>query len=128
MKSTFELSLARLASISAAASSAYAAPPIRSRTLRAARFVPSADLSEPAGTFWDEKHAYETGGEGGIRTHVRVSPKHAFQACAFSHSATSPLGNPEEGLRLKTREQVLSAGCLHSTSNGSWERNHDRHE
>ncbi len=30
------------------------------------------------------------GGEGGIRTHVRVSPKHAFQACAFSHSATSP--------------------------------------
>src|SRR5215469_4898915 len=31
-----------------------------------------------------------TGGEGGIRTHVRVSPKHAFQACAFNHSATSP--------------------------------------
>ena len=31
------------------------------------------------------------GGEGGIRTHVRVSPKHAFQACAFNHSATSPL-------------------------------------
>jgi hypothetical protein len=30
------------------------------------------------------------GGEGGIRTLVRVSPKHAFQACAFSHSATSP--------------------------------------
>src|SRR5690242_6945049 len=31
-----------------------------------------------------------TGGESGIRTHVRVSPKHAFQACAFSHSAISP--------------------------------------
>jgi hypothetical protein len=30
------------------------------------------------------------GGESGIRTHVRVSPKHAFQACAFSHSAISP--------------------------------------
>jgi hypothetical protein len=29
-------------------------------------------------------------GESGIRTHVRVSPKHAFQACAFSHSAISP--------------------------------------
>jgi hypothetical protein len=32
----------------------------------------------------------KTGGESGIRTHVRVSPKHAFQACAFSHSAISP--------------------------------------
>ena len=30
------------------------------------------------------------GGESGIRTHVRVAPKHAFQACAFSHSAISP--------------------------------------
>ena len=30
------------------------------------------------------------GGETGIRTQVRVSPKHAFQACAFSHSAISP--------------------------------------
>src|SRR6202171_6379865 len=30
------------------------------------------------------------GGERGIRTHVRVSPKHAFQACAFNHSAISP--------------------------------------
>ena len=30
------------------------------------------------------------GGESGIRTRVRVSPKHAFQACAFSHSAISP--------------------------------------
>ena len=31
------------------------------------------------------------GGESGIRTHVRVSPKHAFQACAFNHSAISPV-------------------------------------
>ncbi len=30
------------------------------------------------------------GGEGGIRTLVRVTPKHAFQACALSRSATSP--------------------------------------
>jgi hypothetical protein len=35
----------------------------------------------------------ETGGEGGIRTLDTVSRIHAFQACAFSHSATSPLGN-----------------------------------
>ena len=29
-------------------------------------------------------------GEGGIRTHVTGKGKHAFQACAFDHSATSP--------------------------------------
>ena len=32
----------------------------------------------------------EAGGGSGIRTHVTVSRKHAFQACAFSHSATPP--------------------------------------
>jgi hypothetical protein len=32
----------------------------------------------------------QAGGEGGIRTHVAVSRKHAFQACSFSHSDTSP--------------------------------------
>ncbi len=30
------------------------------------------------------------GGENGIRTHDTVSRIHAFQACAFNHSATSP--------------------------------------
>jgi hypothetical protein len=30
------------------------------------------------------------GGEGGIRTHETVARLHAFQACAFDHSATSP--------------------------------------
>ena len=30
------------------------------------------------------------GGENGIRTHERESSLHAFQACAFNHSATSP--------------------------------------
>ena len=29
----------------------------------------------------------KNGGENGIRTHERVSPLHAFQACAFNHSA-----------------------------------------
>jgi hypothetical protein len=33
---------------------------------------------------------YCIGGGSGIRTHVTVSRKHAFQACAFSHSATPP--------------------------------------
>src|SRR5215831_2290447 len=32
----------------------------------------------------------KAGGGSGIRTHVTVSRKHAFQACAFSHSATPP--------------------------------------
>ena len=30
------------------------------------------------------------GGEGGIRTLVTLASNHAFQACAFNHSATSP--------------------------------------
>src|SRR2546423_4623658 len=33
---------------------------------------------------------WKYGGESGIRTHVTLSSKHAFQACAFSHSAISP--------------------------------------
>src|ERR1700739_2522864 len=32
----------------------------------------------------------DNGGERGIRTLDRVSPIHAFQACAFNHSAISP--------------------------------------
>ncbi len=32
----------------------------------------------------------EWNGEGGIRTHGRCYPTHAFQACSFSHSDTSP--------------------------------------
>jgi hypothetical protein len=32
----------------------------------------------------------KAGGESGIRTHGRVSPTHAFQACSFNHSDISP--------------------------------------
>jgi hypothetical protein len=32
----------------------------------------------------------EPGGEGGIRTRGGVTPTHAFQACSFGHSDTSP--------------------------------------
>src|SRR5207248_3082736 len=46
------------------------------------------------------------GGESGIRTHVRVSPKHAFQACAFSHSAISP------ALIGKRCEEQIAGGNL----------------
>src|SRR5229473_6537160 len=31
-----------------------------------------------------------SGGEGGIRTHGRISPTHAFQACSLNRSDTSP--------------------------------------
>jgi len=34
--------------------------------------------------------AFVNGGEGGIRTPVTCYRKHAFQACGFSHSPTSP--------------------------------------
>jgi hypothetical protein len=34
--------------------------------------------------------AMERGGEGGIRTLGKVTPTHAFQACSFSLSDTSP--------------------------------------
>ena len=30
------------------------------------------------------------GGEGGIRTHGPIAGTHAFQACRFDHSRTSP--------------------------------------
>ncbi len=35
----------------------------------------------------------DIGGEGGIRTLDTLSSTHAFQACAFNHSATSPAGS-----------------------------------
>ena len=34
---------------------------------------------------------YVIGGEDEIRTHGTIAGTHAFQACAFNHSATSPL-------------------------------------
>ena len=37
-----------------------------------------------------ERPGKRTGGESGIRTHDTLTGIHAFQACAFSHSAISP--------------------------------------
>ena len=34
---------------------------------------------------------FEYGGENGIRTHERIAPLHAFQACALNRSAISPV-------------------------------------
>ena len=38
----------------------------------------------------------ENGGEGGIRTHGRISPTHAFQACSLNRSDTSPHASRNE--------------------------------
>src|SRR4051794_39725273 len=45
-----------------------------------------------AGSLAEGERNFRTGGERGIRTLDRVSPIHAFQACAFNHSAISPSG------------------------------------
>ena len=50
------------------------------------------------------------GGEGGIRTLERDKPLHAFQACAFSHSATSPeLDHASLGVILKAAHSTQQA-------------------
>ena len=49
------------------------------------------------------KNFVETRGEREIRTPVRVSPKHAFQACTLNHSDTSPFYRVgDERLELPT--------------------------
>lgn len=44
--------------------------------------------------FWEKLHSSVEfyGGQTGIRTLETVSRLHTFQACAFDHSATCPLG------------------------------------
>ena len=50
--------------------------------------MPFDVLADLLGSYFQGIRKY--GGESGIRTHVTLSSKHAFQACAFSHSAISP--------------------------------------
>jgi hypothetical protein len=56
----------------------------------------------------------QVGGDGGIRTHDRVTPIHTFQACAFDHSATSPhcfsAAHPL-GVKLRFRKGALHGMC-----------------
>jgi hypothetical protein len=62
--------------------------------------------------FADEQ---ENGGRKGIRTLVTLSRKHAFQACAFNHSATLPqlfqVGAPKcaPGTGAAYRSNVIAA-------------------
>src|SRR5690242_9588132 len=55
----------------------------------------------------------DVGGGSGIRTHVTVSRKHAFQACAFSHSATPPNFSTAHPFYMRTRRVrvALPRGC-----------------
>ena len=59
-------------------------PTVPLRAQRFSRPSRSATLAPLRWSYW------LIGGEGGIRTHGRVSPTHAFQACSLSHSDTSP--------------------------------------
>jgi hypothetical protein len=60
--------------------------------------------------FWmsAEPRGPVSGGGGGIRTHVTVSRKHAFQACAFSHSATPPYQLAQR--RMPTAQTACAGG------------------
>jgi hypothetical protein len=46
------------------------------------------------------------GGGSGIRTRDRVSPMHAFQACAFNRSATPPVATLKPMPRVRETSQV----------------------
>jgi hypothetical protein len=55
------------------------------------------------------KGAENNGGEGGIRTHGRISPTHAFQACSLNRSDTSPeyVDNLAESSETRMRRGAL---------------------
>src|SRR5215471_4214231 len=57
---------------------------LRRDRLRLSMSSPDPDEARPKGRA-------KSGGESGIRTHGRVSPTHAFQACSLNHSDISPL-------------------------------------
>ena len=50
----------------------------------------------------------ENGGERGIRTLDTVSRIHAFQACAFNHSATSPHWNERNIHKIIQRSSIVT--------------------
>ena len=55
----------------------------------------------------------KNGGERGIRTLETVSRLHAFQACAFNHSATSPfIYDLEEFCDIQLMPQILNLHFL----------------
>jgi hypothetical protein len=67
----------------------------------------------------------KNGGGSGIRTHVTVSRKHAFQACAFSHSATPPDQTFFTG-RISLHQSATRAFALQTTFLTSHRKGRDR--
>lgn len=68
----------------------------------------------PTGRYGMDFYTHGDGGESGIRTHETLASLHAFQACAFNHSAISPRRNCEAARTIRIR--ALSATCMGSTS------------
>ena len=54
----------------------------------------------------------QCGGESGIRTHGTVSRTHAFQACALSHSAISPVSSLETAWGLLQETVAVMTAIL----------------
>ena len=53
-----------------------------------------------------DNYSFFDGGENGIRTHERIASLHAFQACAFNHSATSPKKIRDPNMYQVSRESL----------------------
>ena len=53
------------------------------------RMGPPLDIGEETSVKGDRPRKI-AGGEGGIRTREKLAPLHAFQACPFGRSGTSP--------------------------------------
>src|SRR5882724_3736975 len=54
--------------------------------------------------------SFQTGGEGGIRTHGTVSRSQHFQCCQFNHSCTSPGGISDCEIRVSNLSESLLQG------------------
>jgi hypothetical protein len=64
-------------------------------------------ISRAGGTGMGEISTQRYGGEGGIRTRGKVTPTHAFQACSFNHSDTSPVDKRHDCMSIAADPQVL---------------------
>ena len=53
---------------------------------------------------------FKDGGQGGIRTLGDITASHAFQACAFDHSATCPFASSSLSVERDGKLAMLGAG------------------
>ena len=56
-----------------------------------------------------------TGGEGGIRTHGRVTPTAVFETARFGRSRTSPLWQIVGWVDYRADEEYMPDGCAELT-------------